>query len=131
MAKIKFTNDVISDSLTRIRNSIRSNKETALLSNTKIVLELLKVLSNHQFINSYKVNENDEIIVDLMVDGKYKFSELSRVSKPGVRIYTSSKTLKPVKGGKGLAILSTSKGIMSGIQAKSENIGGEYLCKIW
>jgi small subunit ribosomal protein S8 len=131
MAKIKFTNDILADSLTRIRNAVRTSKETVVLANTKLVLELLKVLSNQGFIAGYMVNEADEVVVNLKVDGKYRFSELIRVSKPGVRKYVSADELTPVKGGRGLAVLSTSKGVMSGYQARKEGIGGEYLCKIW
>ncbi len=131
MAKIKFTNDILSDSLTRIRNSVLAKKESVLLPNTNLVLELLKVLSNRQFINSYTINEDGDVVVELKVDGTYKFSELIKVSKPGVRRYVSVTELRPVKGGRGLAILSTSKGVMSGEQARKEGVGGEYLCKIW
>jgi len=131
MAKIKFTNDILADSLTRIRNAVQTSKETVVLANTKLVLELLKVLSNQHFIDGYTVNEADEVVVNLKVDGVYKFSELIRVSKPGVRKYMTAKELAPVKGGRGLAVLSTSKGVMSSYQAKKEGIGGEYLCKIW
>jgi small subunit ribosomal protein S8 len=131
MAKIKFTNDIISDSLTRIRNSRGASKNTALLSNTKIVLELLKVLSNDNFIKSYSITEEGMVEVDLMVDGKYKFTELTRISKPGVRVYVGSGEMRPVKRGRGIGIISTSKGIMSDKQARKEKVGGEYLCTIW
>lgn len=131
MAKIKFTNDILADALTRLRNSVKANKETVILPNTKLVLELLKVLSNRGFINSYSVNENEELVVELKVEGNYKFTDLVRVSKPGVRRYISASELRPIKGGRGLAVISTSKGVMSGKQARKDGIGGEYLCKIW
>ncbi len=131
VTKIKFTNDTLSDTLTRIRNSVRAKKDTVVLANVKLVLELLKVLSNQGFIGGYTINEIGEVVVNLKVDGKYKFSELIRVSKPGVRKYVAAAELFPIRGGKGLAVLSTSRGVMSGYKAHKEGIGGEYLCKIW
>jgi small subunit ribosomal protein S8 len=131
MTKIKFTNDTISDVLTRIRNCVLAKKDTVALPNVKIVLELLKVLSNHNFISGYTITEEGEVLVSLKVDGKYRFTELERVSKPGIRKYVSSTELRPIRGGRGISILSTSKGVMSGIEAKKEGVGGEYLCKVW
>jgi small subunit ribosomal protein S8 len=131
MAKIKFTNDIIADSLTRLRNSVNAKKNTAELPNVKMVMEILKVLSNNHLIESYTIDENENLLVTLKVDGRYKFSILKRVSKPGVRIYKGANEIKPVKGGKGVLILSTSKGVMSGWDAKKQGIGGEVLCEIW
>jgi small subunit ribosomal protein S8 len=129
--KVKQSSDTLSDSLTRMRNAITRGKSTAVLPNTKLILELLKVLSNYGYISSYTQNDLGDIEVNLMKDGQYRFTHLERVSKPGVRRYISSAEIKPVKGGKGLAILSTSKGVLAGPQAKKENVGGEFICKIW
>lgn len=131
MANIKFTNDIISDVLTRVRNAIGAKKDSVLLPNTKIVLEILKVLSNNKFIGSYSVDADNQVLVELKIEGEYKFSDLQRVSKPGIRRYIASSDIRPVKGGKGLAIISTSKGVMSGYQAFKQGVGGEFLCKIW
>lgn len=131
MKKVKKTNDILSDALTRMRNAIGAKKETCELPNTKLVLELLKVLSNYGYISGYSVNENEDVVVNLKTENGYRFHDLVRVSKPGVRRYISASEIRPVKGGKGLAILSTSKGVMAGPQARKEGVGGEYLCKIW
>lgn len=129
--KVKQTNDVLSDALTRMRNAIAAKKETVILPNTKMVLEVLKVLSNYGYISTYSENENGDLEVNLKTEVGYRFTHLERVSKPGVRKYITASEIRPIKGGQGLAILSTSKGVLSGPQARKENIGGEYLCKIW
>lgn len=129
--KVKQTNDVISDTLTRMRNAVSAKKETVVLSNTKIVLEILKVLSNANFIGQYLENSNGDIEVSLLTENGYRFTNLERVSKPGARKYIMASDIRSVKGGKGISIVSTSKGVLSGYQARKENVGGEYLCKIW
>lgn len=131
MKAVKRTSDILSDALTRMRNAIRANKEFVVLPKTKLVLEVLKVLSNYNYIGGYSENENGDINVILKINSVYRFTELERVSKPGLRKYVSVDEIKPVKGGRGLSIISTSKGVMSGAQAKKANVGGEYLCKIW
>lgn len=131
MKPVKKTHDILSDALTRMRNAIRAKKEVVALPNTKLVLEVLKVLLNCGYIAGYSENENGDINVNLKKDNVYRFTELERVSKPGRRKYVSVDEIRPVKGGRGLAIISTSKGVMSGAQAKKANVGGEYLCKIW
>lgn len=129
--KVKQSSDTLSDALTRMRNAIAVQKETVILPNTKMVLEVLKVLSNYGYISTYSQNDNGDLEVNLKTENGYRFSHLERVSKPGIRRYITASEIKPVKGGQGLAILSTSKGVLSGPQARKENIGGEYLCKIW
>lgn len=131
MAKISFTNDIISDALTRVRNAVRANKSSVVLPNVKMVLEILKVLSNNNFIESYTVSEDGDLVVNLKVNDEYKFSILKRLSKPGVRRYVGLEEIRPIKGGKGVLILSTSKGVMSGSDAKQQKVGGEALCEIW
>lgn len=129
--KTKQSNDKISDALTRMRNAIMASKNEAVLPKTKIILELLKVLSNYGYIGSYDINEDDNVHVTLVTENGYRFHNLIRVSKPGVRRYVKSSEIRPVKGGRGLAIISTSKGVMSGVNARKQGVGGEYLCKIW
>lgn len=131
MNKVKQTNDTLSDALTRMRNAVAAKKDTVALPNTKLVLEILKVLSNYGYISGYTENEAGDIEVNLKTENGYRFTKLERVSKPGVRRYLTASEIRPVKGGQGLAIISTSKGVMSGPQARKQQIGGEYLCKIW
>lgn len=131
MKKVKQTTDTLSDALTRLRNAIRAKQEKVALPKTNLILEMLKVLSNYGYVGNYSVNDNSDVEVELIVDGGYRFENLERVSKPGVRKYIGAGDIRAIKGGRGLAIISTSKGVMSGVQAKKEKLGGEYLCKIW
>ncbi len=129
--KVRKTHDILSDVLTRMRNAIASNKEFVVLPRTRMVLEVLKVMSNYGYINRYEENQVGDIVVYLKTESGYRFKHLERVSKPGLRVYVSAKNIKPVKGGKGLSIISTSRGVVSGYQAKKLGVGGEYLCNIW
>mgnify|MGYP005844621781 CR=1 FL=1 len=131
MKNVKKTNDILSDALTRMRNAISAGKDVVALPNTKLVLEVLKVLSNYGYIASYAENDYGDVEVNLKTEVGYRFTKLERVSKPSLRKYVSADEIRPVKGGRGLSIISTSKGVMSGTQAKKAMIGGEYLCKIW
>lgn len=131
MGKISFTNDIISDSLTRVRNAVLAGKNSVILPNVKIVLEILKVLSNSNLIDSYSVTEEGDVVVHLKVGDNYKFSTVTRISKPGVRRYVGLKDIRPVKGGRGVLVLSTSRGVMSGEDARKAQVGGEVLCELW
>lgn len=128
---VKQTNDVISDTLTRIRNAIMSKKDTVVVKNTKMVLNILNILSKYRFIGSYSMLESNDIEVSLKVDGRYRINKLVRISKPGLRKYVSAKEIKLVKGGKGIGVVSTSKGVISNVQAKKLGVGGEYICQVW
>lgn len=129
--KVRQTNDTISDTLTRIRNAIMAKKDLVIVKNTKMVLDILNILSKYKFIGGYSLLENKDIEVILKIDGVYKINELKRISKPGLRKYISNKNIKLVKGGKGIGIISTSKGVISNIQAKNLGVGGEYICQVW
>ncbi len=124
-------NDFTADLLARLQNGIERKKETILVPNTKMNVEILKVLEMEKMIVGYKQAE-DGINVEMMYEDKEPvISVLKRVSKPGQRIYIASKDITPVMNGRGIAIISTSKGLMSGAMAKSKKMGGELICKIW
>ncbi len=124
-------NDLTADLLTRIKNGIERRKETVIVPNVKMSVEVLKVLEMEKMILGYKEVE-DGLSVELMYDGKEPMIKtLKKVSKPGQRIYIASKDITPVMNGRGIAIISTSKGMMSGAMAKSKKLGGELICKIW
>lgn len=124
-------NDLTADLLTRIKNGIERRKETVVVPNVKMSVEVLKVLKMEKMILGYKEVE-DGLSVELMYDGKEPMIKtLKKVSKPGQRIYIASKDITPVMNGRGIAIISTSKGMMSGAMAKSKKLGGELICKIW
>jgi len=126
-------NDLIADMLARIQNAIMRRKDTVNILNTNINREILEVVKKEGMIEDYTVLEGDrEVEVVLSYDGKEPvITRLQRVSKPGQRIYITKKDIKPIMNGRGISIISTSKGVMSGAMAKSQDLGGEFICKIW
>lgn len=119
--------DPIADMLTRIRNAAAVRKSSVVIPASKVKAEILKVLKNEGYISDYKI-EDASIIVNLEDHG---ISKLIRVSKPGRRVYAGSENIPVVLQGHGLVVLSTSKGVMTGNQAKKAGLGGEVLCKVW
>ena len=123
--------DPIADLLTRIRNANMAHKESVNAPYSKIKENILKVMKQYNFIEDYRVNSDDaHKTLDIDLNQDKKDMELRRVSKPGQRIYLKNSDLRTVKSGLGISILSTSKGVMSNIQAKKENLGGELICQI-
>jgi small subunit ribosomal protein S8 len=128
--------DPIADMLTRIRNAGKAKFNSIDIPGSKLKTELARVLKDEGFIRNYKfIKDNKQGILRVYL--KYDEAQsntiigLERVSKPSRRFYVKSKDIKPVLNGMGIAILSTSKGIMADKQARSENLGGEILCNIW
>jgi small subunit ribosomal protein S8 len=129
-------NDVIADSLTRIRNAGMRRNEVTTLVYSKTVEAILSILKANDYIESFKVNEDGNkksINVVLKYDekGRFVISEIKRISKPGRRVYKNASELKSFKNGYGIIIVSTNKGVISNAQAYKENVGGEALCSIW
>lgn len=130
-------NDTISDMLTRIRNACAVRHTTTQVPMTKMTQSIAKVLKEEGFIEDYEaVGEgiNKKLILSLKYKGKNRqplIGTLKRVSKPGLRVYSSSQDLPRVLGGIGIAIVSTSKGIMTDREARKQRVGGEVLCYIW
>ena len=124
--------DPISDMLTRIRNGQKARKVSVSmpLSNTKVTIA--KVLKNEGYIADYSVegeSSNSKLIVELKYfEGLPVIERVQRVSKPGLRVYRGKEDLQKVLGGLGVAIISTSAGVMSDRQAREQGIGGEVLC---
>jgi small subunit ribosomal protein S8 len=128
--------DPIADMLTRIRNAAKAKFNSVDISGSKLNSELAKVLKNEGFIRNYKfIRDGKQGILRIYLkyskDHHNAIYELKRISKPSRRVYTKSKDIKPVFNGMGIAILSTSKGIMTDKMARKENVGGEILCNIW
>jgi len=126
-------NDLIADMLARIQNAIMRNKEFVSVLNTNINRDILKVLKKEEMIKDFKLNEDSRTVgVELLYENKEPvISKLQRVSKPGQRIYVTKKGIKPIMNGRGISIISTSQGVMSGSVAKSKDLGGEFICKVW
>lgn len=128
--------DPVADMLTRIRNAGKAKFNSVDITGSKLKTELARVLRDEGFIRNYKFIK-DKTQGILRVYLKYDKEQthaifgLERVSKPSRRIYVKGKDIKPVLNGMGIAILSTSKGIMTDKKARAENVGGEILCNIW
>jgi len=127
--------DPIADMLTRIRNAIVSKKETVAVPASKMKKAIAEILLDEGFISAVEY-ENESVQGTIFITLKYSNKEsvisgLKRISKPGLRIYATNDKLPKVLGGMGIAILSTSKGILTDKQARTTNIGGEVLAYIW
>ena len=129
--------DPIADMLTRIRNGITSRHDRIELPTSKLKVEIARILKSEGFISNYKVvAEDGKPQASLRVYLKYSNGEsvirgIERVSRPGRRVYRGKEELPQVLGGLGLAIVSTSKGVLSGAEAARTGIGGEVLCQVW
>ena len=127
--------DPISDFLTRLRNASRAGKNEVAAPYSKIKAEIARILKQEGYISNYEVESSDEKpqlkVVTKFVNRAPAITGLKRVSKPGLRKYVGADEVPRVLGGLGITILSTSKGIMSGREAKKQNVGGELLAYVW
>lgn len=128
--------DPVADMLTRIRNAGKAKFNSVDIPGSTLKVEVAKVMKNEGYIRNFKFVKDDKqgiLRVYLKYDKQQKHViwNIDRVSKPSRRVYLKSKDVKPVYNGLGIAILSTSKGIMSDKNARKENVGGEVLCNIW
>ena len=131
-----MVNDTIADMLTRIRNANQMKYNTVSVYNTKITKEIANILKEEGFINDFAENAEDKKMLDLTLKyGPNKkervITGLRRISKPGLRVYVSVDELPRVLNGLGIAIISTSKGIMTDKKARENGLGGEVLAYIW
>lgn len=127
--------DPIADMLTRIRNAINVRKTQVRMPHSKVKQSVAELLSTTNFVDSVKV-EGEGIAKELVVTinsekSNARITEISRISKPGRRYYVRSQEIPVVKRGRGLVIVSTSKGMMTGDEAKKQKIGGELICKVY
>ena len=128
--------DPIADMLTRIRNAVMVRHDLVLIPASKMKLSIARILKEEGFIGSYEVlrgKPHREIKIHLKYDDNNQpiLSELERVSKPGLRVYVGWNEIPRVYGGLGIAVVSTSKGVMTGKKAWRQGIGGELLCYIF
>lgn len=128
--------DPISDLLTRLRNALRARHDKIDLPNSGLKLEVVKLLKDEGYVRNYKVLENRfagtlRVYLKYDQDGESVIGGIQRVSRPGRRIYRGSEDIPEVLGGLGIAVLSTSKGLMTGREARRQGIGGEVLCRVW
>ena len=129
--------DPVADYLTRIRNANQAGLKTVEIPSSNLKKEITKILVDQGFILNYKlIDDNLQGIIKIALKYDKITSEpviknLQRVSKPGLRKYSNSKTIPRVLNGLGISIVSTSKGLMTGKKAKSENLGGEIICNVY
>jgi len=129
--------DPISDLLTRIRNANRANHDAVEIDSSKIKVEIVRILQEEGYIKSYEIVKQpiqDKIKITLKYGSRNRehvITDLKRVSKPGLRVYSGRDELPRVLRGLGIAIISTSRGLMTDKQARKAGIGGEILAYVW
>ena len=127
--------DPISDFLIRLKNASRAENETFTAPSSKMKVELARILKEEVYIWNYEVSTEGKFpeikVTAKYVDGTPALTDLKRVSRPGRRHYVGAGEVPRVLNGLGIAILSTSRGVMTGAQAKRENVGGELLAMVW
>lgn len=131
-----MTTDPISDMLTRVRNALAARHSKVDVPASKLKLEIARILKEEGYINNYKVSgegarKSIRIYLRYGSKGEAVINHLERVSKPSCRRYVAKSAIPAVLGGLGISIISTSRGVMTGKQARKENMGGEFLCKIY
>lgn len=132
-----MVNDTIADYLTRVRNAQLRKQEFVTIPSTKVLVAISEILKKSNMIEDYEVS-NEENLPQQSLNIKLKYlglepamRSMKRISKPGLRKYVNYKEIPKVLNGKGIAIISTPQGVLSGDDAKKSKVGGEYLCEIW
>ena len=129
--------DPIADMLTRIRNANKARFKTVKVSMSQMNMNIAKVLKKNGYINNYDKVKNEKGLQELEIILKYPdtkrtvITNIKRVSKPGRRVYVPADSIPKVLNGLGIAILSTSKGVMTDVEARELHVGGEVICKVW
>ncbi|MBI04730.1 MAG: 30S ribosomal protein S8 [Pelagibacteraceae bacterium] len=129
-------NDALSDMLARIKNAHSARKSFTSCYKSKLNMNVLSVLKDEGYIRDYKDIEIRKGISSIQIDLKYYngmpvIKNIKRISKPGIRVYSKISELPKPYGGLGISILSTPKGVMSDLQAREKNVGGEVLCEVF
>ena len=128
--------DPIADMLTRIRNANKALHETARMPTSRMKVEIARLLKEEGYIRDFRVEEGesfDELVIELKYGRSREriITDLKRISKPGRRVYARKDRLPRVLGGMGVAILSTSHGLLTARTAEKEGVGGEVICFVW
>ncbi|MCK9282374.1 MAG: 30S ribosomal protein S8 [Melioribacteraceae bacterium] len=128
-------NDPIADFLTRIRNAVKARKKVVDIPSSKMKVSLAEILKANRFIKGYSIvedNKQNVLKVQLQyIGGIPSISGLRKISSPGLRRYTDKNGIPRVYNGLGIAVVSTSKGLLTDKQARNESVGGEIICHIW
>ncbi len=127
--------DPIADMLTRIRNAIAASRTHVVLPHSKMKESIAKILKDNNFVVDYRVETSGQfkslVVTVHSSDDEPAITSLQRVSKPGRRVYTSAGDIPLVLGGRGMVIVSTPGGLMSGRDARRKGLGGELICRVW
>lgn len=126
-----ITTDPIADMLTRIRNAYSVGKELVSMQPSKIKEAILKILKESGYIKDFKREDNKLTVILKYENGVPAATKLERVSKPGRRVYVKKDEIPAVLSGQGISIISTSKGVITGEEAKKEQLGGELIAKVY
>lgn len=131
-----MVNDPIADFLTRLRNGLMARKREVIANSSKMSNRIAQILETCGYIDGFRfeaVGPQKKLRVKLRYDsaGKPVAEGFKRISKPGLRAYAGTDEIPTVRGGMGIAIVSTSKGVMTGVEAQKQNVGGEVLCTVW
>jgi small subunit ribosomal protein S8 len=129
------SSDPIADMLTRIRNAIAVNSQTTSMPYSKIKENVARILADNNFVDSVEVTEEEgrkTLIIRINQDNESaKITEIKRLSRPGRRMYVKSPAVPTVRRGRGMVVISTSSGIMTGTEAKAKKLGGELICEVY
>lgn len=128
--------DPIADLLTRIRNALHARHDTVQVPASTIKVAVVDILKKRGFIKAWRMLEKPvqsdiEISLRYMMSEAPAIQEIKRISSPGCRIYHKATQIRPILGGRGIAIYSTPKGVLSGEEARKAHVGGEFLCRVW
>ena len=131
-----MVSDPVADLLTRIRNANRGRAKTVVMPASKLKVRIAQVLKDEGYIRDYRVEPKkpqSELVLDLKYgpDGEFVIRSIKRISKPGCRVYSTTKKLPRVLRGQGIYVLSTPQGVLSDRAARQQNLGGEVLCQIY
>ena len=133
---MSLTTDPVADFLSRIRNAIKARHQKVDAPASKLKTELARILKEEGYIANYKAVEEEgkkliRVYLKYGSDNASPISNVTRISRPGCRVYVGSHEIPRVLGGLGISILTTPKGVMTGRQARREGVGGELLCEVW
>ena len=130
------TSDPIADMLTRVRNALTARHQKVDVPSSKLKMEIARILKEEGFILNYKMAEDGaqktiRLYLKYTTANQPAIAKIERVSRPGCRVYVGAKEIPRVLGGLGVNILTTPRGLMTGRDARKENLGGELLCQVW
>lgn len=127
-----MTTDPIADMLTRIRNAASARQVTTRIPYSKIKEAIAVILKSNGFIDSFSIDKEGfkSIVIELQTPTT-NLTNLARISKPGRRVYSAADEIPAILGGRGIVIISTSNGLMTGREARQKGLGGELICKVW